>query len=275
MEENWKDIEGYEGIYKISDQGRVKRILPEGKENYLKGSITILGYNKITLSKDGECKDFFLHRLVLNAFLPNTNRSMVINHKDGNKLNNRLENLEWITQKDNIVHAWENGLMHNNYFKTHRKGVICKETNKQYKSIKEAREDVGLKSSCGIRLCLEGKQETAGGYHWAYSEIGGKMRKELNNIVKDLFIYILKEEGFVFRKKHCQTTEWYKGFWSDNDNMCENVGKISKCCKELCLIAKRECLTKHINVRGFGCDITYHSDRHEYYYNIFLDFGGY
>lgn len=104
MEESWKYIEGYEGLYKVSNKGRVKSLNynKTKKEKILKPDINSNGYLLVKLCKDKTIKRFLVHRLVANAFLPNPNNLPCVNHKDENCENNNVENLEWCTHKYNI-----------------------------------------------------------------------------------------------------------------------------------------------------------------------------
>lgn len=110
MEEIWKDIEGYEGLYQVSNLGRVKS-LGNGKSNNSKERIkkqtntNTRGYLQVQLSKDGSKKMFLVHRLVASAFIPNPNDLETVNHKDENKENNSVKNLEWMTNKDNKTYS--------------------------------------------------------------------------------------------------------------------------------------------------------------------------
>lgn len=114
--EEWRDIEGYEGLYMISNLGRVKSLVGWNGSKYidrvkiLKPSMTTTGYWKIELSKDKKKKSKKIHRLIAKAFIPNTNNKPQINHIDGNPLNNNIDNLEWTTQKENVDHAIKVGL---------------------------------------------------------------------------------------------------------------------------------------------------------------------
>ena len=116
MEELWKDIEGYEGLYQVSNLGRVKSldkidsIGRKIKGRNMKLRLNKCGYVDVKLSTDSIEKDKLVHRLVAEAFIPNTDGKHVINHIDGNKQNNCVNNLEWCTQKENIQHAFEIGL---------------------------------------------------------------------------------------------------------------------------------------------------------------------
>lgn len=113
MNEIWKDIIGYEGLYQVSNLGNIKSLGNGGThktERILSQKITRFGYKTVILHKNGVRKDCRVHRLVAYAFLPNDDDTLVVNHKDGDKCNNRVENLEWCTQSDNVIHAYENNL---------------------------------------------------------------------------------------------------------------------------------------------------------------------
>lgn len=107
MSEEWRDIEGYEDIYQVSNFGRVKSLTRLGSNNRIfygtvrKPVIDKNCYCIVTLCKDGKTKNQFIHRLVAQAFLPNIDNLPVVNHKDENKQNNCVDNLEWCTVKYN------------------------------------------------------------------------------------------------------------------------------------------------------------------------------
>ena len=110
MTEIWKDVEGYEGDYQISNFGRVKSF--KSKLPYLINKFVNGGYYKLSLHKNGVAKrNVCVHRLVATAFIENPNDKPFVNHIDGNKLNNRADNLEWCTPKENHEHASKMGLM--------------------------------------------------------------------------------------------------------------------------------------------------------------------
>ena len=107
MEEIWKDIEGYEGLYQISTLGRVRslRKFDELNNIFVMKPNASNRYYKISLSKNGKTKYFFVHRLVAQAFIPNPDNLSLVNHKDCNKLNNCVSNLEWCDYKYNNNYA--------------------------------------------------------------------------------------------------------------------------------------------------------------------------
>ena len=106
MEETWKWIPGYEGLYKISNLGRVFSCR---SNRYLCRKVYDDTYVQITLFKDGKNKDVYVHRLVAEAFLPNPDNLRCVNHKDFNKNHNAVENLEWVSHLDNYRHAKQGG----------------------------------------------------------------------------------------------------------------------------------------------------------------------
>lgn len=116
MREIFEDLKGYEEAYQISEQGRIftKRRFCNNNFYYgreLKPKLTEDGYLKVTLSKNSKSKNYYLHRLVALQFIPNPDNLKEVNHKDGNKMNNNVSNLEWCTKKHNLQHASKYGLM--------------------------------------------------------------------------------------------------------------------------------------------------------------------
>jgi hypothetical protein len=117
MEIIWKDIIGYEGHYKINNKGcilSINRLCNRRRKNVnekiLKTPISSRGYFKVILCKDGIEKNFNIHRLIAVHFIDNPNNKPCINHIDGNKLNNTINNLEWCTIQENTQHAYNCGL---------------------------------------------------------------------------------------------------------------------------------------------------------------------
>lgn len=115
MIEIWKDIEGFCGFYRVSNYGRVKSIggwcgNAKRNEKIISISYTKDGYQKVRLIHGKSDKTCRVHRLVANAFLPNTNNKKTVNHIDGNKKNNNVENLEWADRSEQMYHAYKLGL---------------------------------------------------------------------------------------------------------------------------------------------------------------------
>lgn len=180
--EVWKDIKGYEGLYQISNLGRVKRLCEwvgnkyakkyVKKQSILKGTLDNVGYITVTLSKNSKNKKYRVHRLVSQFFIPNPDNFPQVNHIDGNKQNNNVNNLEWCDNNYNIHHAIKNGLW------GHRSDNIKKKVNQydinniyinSYESITEAEKKLGINNT-SISQCCKGKRKTAGGYIWKYVE---------------------------------------------------------------------------------------------------------
>ena len=108
-DEEWRDVAGYEGLYQVSNCGRVKSFQKD-KIKILKSSVSPFGYLRVVLCKDFNKKNRFVHVLVAQAFIPNPDNKPQVNHIDGNKKNNHVSNLEWMTRSENIIHAFANGL---------------------------------------------------------------------------------------------------------------------------------------------------------------------
>lgn len=181
-EEVWKDIHGFEGKYQVSSIGRVKsvdRILPHKthgtwhiKERILKPHWSGPGHWKyLTVFLhygEGKAKCTRVHRLVAETFIPNPDNLPQINHIDGNKENNSVSNLEWVTALENTSHAWKNGLC-NNIVKAKQRPVINVDTGERFDSVADAERSFG-KSFGSISHVLNGKHERAHGYRWTYAE---------------------------------------------------------------------------------------------------------
>lgn len=168
MIEEWKDIEGYEGLYQVSNLGRVKR----SKGKYMKSERILMlfintpGYLQVMLCKNNKCKKFTVHRLVANAFIPNPENKPQVNHIDEDKTNNKVSNLEWVTAKENVNHGTRN---ERSSKKIKAIDIANGEWN-DYKSISECARELGLHQS-SISMCLKGKRKTSGGYTFKYKEV--------------------------------------------------------------------------------------------------------
>ena len=165
--EIWKDIKGYEGYYQISSNGNVRNI----KTNYtLIGDINNTGYRRVTLYAPIK-KRFFIHKLVASHFCDGFSENLVVNHKDGNKLNNNYQNLEWVTRSENDLHAYKLNLRqsHPCTFK-HRIISYNLETGKIikiYNNTQECCDDLKVKRS-NVYNCCNGKQKSCRGIGLKY-----------------------------------------------------------------------------------------------------------
>lgn len=183
--EIWKAIEGYEGKYEVSNLGRVRRLAYIYKKNnrwgvfdyqmkpgIQNGWIGKDGYHRITLSGDNGRRNFLLHRLVAKAFVSGYQEGYDANHIDENKDNNRADNLEWITHKENINHGTHNAraTAHN---VGKRRSVVQLSLDGQelqrFESLLSASKALGIDVRSIGNVC-KGKTKSAGGYRWRYAE---------------------------------------------------------------------------------------------------------
>ena len=188
MEEQWKSIKGYDGLYEISNKGNIRSLdkyVRRGNGFYfmkgklLKPQLNSKGYKRIGLKNNGKTEKFFIHRLVAEAFIPHSTKCNVVNHKDFNILNNTVDNLEWTTQDENIAYSakrgrfakhkeWKNKIIAAN--EKYTKAVIGVNilTGKEikFKHLNDVKTK-GFQPSC-VCCCCKGKRETHAGYYWKY-----------------------------------------------------------------------------------------------------------
>ena len=161
--EIFKEIPFYED-YLISNIGRV---YSKKSDKFVKCWINNRGYLSITLCKNGKRKNYLIHRLIAQAFIPNPKNLPMINHKDENPLNNNIENLEWCTSKYNCNYG--TGLQRRRIANSKR--VMCIETNIIYPNVIEAYNDTKACTTSIHKVCHK-KRKTAGKLHWRYVEEG-------------------------------------------------------------------------------------------------------
>lgn len=167
MKEIWRDIEGFCGCYQVSNMGRVKS-LKFGKERILKAKKDY-GYLRIGLRKDGKKNFYMIHRLVALAFLPNPYNLPQVNHKDEDKTNNRVDNLDWCSAEYNVNYGTRNKrcseILTNNQKKS--KKILCVETGVVYPSEMQVKRELGFDNGYISKVC-NGKYKRAYGYTWRY-----------------------------------------------------------------------------------------------------------
>ena len=191
MKEIWKDIKGYEGLYQVSNLGRVKS-LPKfrncynnrkyiTKERYLKGRKNSKGYLRVALKSNEKNSTQFIHRLVAQAFISNPQNKPCVNHKDCIVTNNTVSNLEWCTQKENMEYMvkMKRNIRTKEWNENHKKaiekcykkviGINIKTGEKiKFNSIQEAGRN-GF-TACGVCECCKGKRKNHYGYMWRYDD---------------------------------------------------------------------------------------------------------
>lgn len=179
VEEIWKDIDNYEGLYQVSNLGNVKSLNYNhtGNPRLLKPHESESGYYYVYLRKDKHTTGFRVHRLVASAFVPNPDNKPQVNHINENKKDNRAINLSWMTAKENSNYGTRNrristclsdGRTGRKYGKHSRaKPVYCVELDKVFSCASEAGDTLHITKSNISRVC-NGNGYTAGGYHWYY-----------------------------------------------------------------------------------------------------------
>lgn len=165
MLEEWKPIKDYEDRYLVSNTGLV---FSKISNRLLTPKIDRYGYKVVALSRNGKLKHITVHRLVALSFIPNLENKVTVNHKDEDKTNNRVENLEWSTVKENDNHGTRNKRMAN----SKKKNPIAQydiDMNliEIHLGIKDAQRNTGVNRN-SIRDVCRGKRVSAGGYIWRY-----------------------------------------------------------------------------------------------------------
>ena len=182
MSEVWKPIKGYEGIYEVSDLGRVRSLPRPKTSRNASGEYTFTtkpkilrtftqrgGYQRVSLGKGKNKKAFMVHRLVGMAFVPGYREGLFINHKDENPHNNRADNLEWVTTAENNIYG--------NHIKNSQRHVAVEQLTidgqfiQRFNSIIDAAEATGCRAT-SIQNCCVGRYKSSCGYRWKYVGTG-------------------------------------------------------------------------------------------------------
>ena len=173
MQEIWKDIDGTSGRYQVSNLGNVRAFTRFRNGVLLKPGRYSNGYLFVHFAKDtdkkGERHSYLIHRLVAQAFIPNTKGLPQVNHKDEDKTNNRVDNLEWCTHIYNQNYGTKNQRISEKNKLSHGIPVYCVESGKTFNSAKSAGEFINRKGTNITRACRV-THRTCGGYHWRYAE---------------------------------------------------------------------------------------------------------
>ena len=188
LNEIWKDIKNYENLYQDSNYGRVKRlgVYRTSARYYKKGRYYPTKIMTSSIGKHGYCcvqlfdysgsfKTIRIHRLVAEAFIPNPKNKPQVNHKDGNKENNKIDNLEWCTNGENGKHAWDNNLRTKNFGKDNyisRKVLQYtsdKKLIKEWDCIKDISRSLGYNYGY-IIACCQRKYKLGHNFIWRYKE---------------------------------------------------------------------------------------------------------
>lgn len=177
--EIWRPITGTKGFIEVSNEGRVRSLL-RGTPRVLKTQTDSRGYHRIRVTIEQEKMTYKVHREVAKVFIPNTANLPQVNHKDGNKDNNSVDNLEWVTNKENAHHAIENGLW-DSFIEGSRKenerrkrpviGHFISETcctSQRFESVSEAERFVGSRHVSDV---LKGKRSSVKGWTFRYEEV--------------------------------------------------------------------------------------------------------
>ena len=161
--EQWKNIEGYEGLYQVSDDGRIRN----SKGKMLKNVKNSWGYLQVGLHKDGKQVTKYIHRLVAEAFLPNPNNLPEVNHKDETPTNNQVSNLEWCDSKYNINYGTRNQRSAEKQSKrVDQIDKVTGEVVRQWASTWECHRN-GFDHGA-VAACARGERKTHKGYVWKY-----------------------------------------------------------------------------------------------------------
>lgn len=166
MMEEWKGIDKYDGLYQVSNYGRVKS-LKFGKERIMKLINHLDGYLAVGLYKNGKQKWYLVHRLVAQAFIPNPSKLPMINHKDENPLNNNVDNLEWCNAKYNLNYNEGQKRKAMKRSKTIYQYTLNGEFVREWLSATEVQRQTGYNQG-HICQCCNGKYKTANGFIWRY-----------------------------------------------------------------------------------------------------------
>lgn len=173
--EFWADVVGYEGFYQVSNLGNIRAINyhNQGVVRNLKTNL-VAGYPHTILKINGEARNVHVHRLVAEAFIPNPDNKQYVNHKNGDRQDNRVENLEWVTCSENTLHKFHSL----GYLGNGRKPVMCIETGEYFASITKAAKAYGVDVSAISQAITNGRSACRN--HFRYATIDEQKENEIN-----------------------------------------------------------------------------------------------
>lgn len=180
-EEIWKEIQGFEGLYAVSNRGRVMN-LESGK--VLKPQVNNNGYERVCLVKNKKRKKCYIHKLVANAFIENPNNLVQVNHIDENKRNNNVNNLNWMTASQNTIYS-----SHKRSCKVNQL-TLDGQFIKEWKSFNEIERETGFNKG-SINMCCKGRKKKAYDFKWEY--VDGLHQQKNNRPV----IALSEEDEFI------------------------------------------------------------------------------
>ena len=176
MEEIWKDIEGYEGLYQVSNLGNVKSLnfQKRGYEKNITPKLNKKGYLWVILYGGNKRSNVLIHRLVASAFIENPNGFEHVNHKDENPLNNNVDNLEWCTASYNVLYSLTKHPERITKRSTLSRNTPIRQLSKDGLIIRVWENLVSIRHETGwndwhIEECCKGRRKTAKGYMWEYA----------------------------------------------------------------------------------------------------------
>lgn len=171
LQEIWKEINGFEGRYSVSNLGNIRN---DKSGLLLNPFIHNNGYTRVSFRTKGIINYFLVHRLVATMFIPNPHNKRTVNHKDGDKINNKLSNLEWATDKEQARHAINLNLRKSYKGKDSKLSQevyqfdLCGNFIKKHDSVRCAKRELG--NHLHISEVCNGKRKTTGGFIWSYSK---------------------------------------------------------------------------------------------------------
>ena len=239
-QERWMPIANTNGIYDVSNLGRVRswtgtspKPKRHDKPRLLSRILQRIGYYAVTLYyPDGTHRIEMVHRLVASAFIPNSDDLPCINHKDEIKTNNRVDNLEWCTYKYNASY----GTCVERIKSKLNKAVVCVETGERWKSVNECAESIGMDAGC-ISQCCTGRSNTCCGRHLKF--------------VEDVDIP-LAAEGYCSSEQNGELEEWRTIPDYPKHYEVSNLGRVRRICKYKHGAVETKILAQSVSRAGFS-----------------------